>query len=153
MPSLRCHCSANFVLELLRCGQACKEFDAAYREVARKVQQRSLLRQRHPSMSQVIIARMDQSANEHTELIKGTPWLRFWQRLPHPLSADKKKRGVDVELRSVDTILDFLDEQEPVAGALPFRRALRAPKCAWTNEKRTTTTQTPQWLEAFKMGA
>eukprot|EP00913_Durusdinium_trenchii_P001175 g1080.t1 len=94
--------------------EACKEFDAAYREVARKVQQRSLLRQRHPSMSQVIIARMDQSANEHTELIKGTPWLRFWQRLPHPLSADKKKRGVDVELRSVDTILDFLDEQEPV---------------------------------------
>ncbi|CAJ1360601.1 unnamed protein product [Effrenium voratum] len=85
--------------------EACEEFDAAYREVARRVLHRKTQRGRSPSLSRVVIARIDQSANEHTELIKGTPWLRFW-----PASAMKKP--VEVEFRSVDTILDFLDEQE-----------------------------------------
>eukprot|EP00438_Fugacium_kawagutii_P030370 Skav223253 [mRNA] locus=scaffold2231:600340:605882:- [translate_table: standard] len=90
--------------------EACNDFDAAYREVARKVENRRLLHGRKPSMSQVVIARIDQSKNEHTELIKGTPWLRFWPRGSAPRKGNK--RGIDVELRSVDGILDFLDEQE-----------------------------------------
>lgn len=88
--------------------EACNEFDAAYREVARKVQNRQLLQGRKPSMSHVVIARMDQSNNEHTELIKGTPWLRFWPRS----IGSRSKRSTDVELRSVDAILEFLDQQE-----------------------------------------
>lgn len=87
--------------------EACDEFDAAYREVAQKVQNRRLLQGRRPSMSRVVIARIDQSNNEHTELIKGTPWLRFW-----PRKTGGPKRYLDVELRSVESILDFLDEQE-----------------------------------------
>ena len=87
--------------------EACDEFDAAYREVAQKVENRRLLQGRRPSMSRVVIARIDQSNNEHTELIKGTPWLRFW-----PRGGSGPKRYLDVELRSVESILDFLDEQE-----------------------------------------
>lgn len=37
------------------------------------------------------------SNNEHTELIKGTPWLRFWPRS----IGSRSKRSTDVELRSV----------------------------------------------------
>eukprot|EP00435_Cladocopium_sp_Y103_P062223 s1104_g23.t2 len=91
--------------------EACNEFDAAYREVARKVQNRQLLQGRTPSMSHVVIARIDQSNNEHTELIKGTPWLRFWPRSIRSVK-DGRKRSTDVELRSVDAILEFLDEQD-----------------------------------------
>jgi len=93
--------------------EACNEFDAAYREVARKVQNRQLLQGRKPSMSHVVIARMDQSNNEHTELIKGTPWLRFWPRSGSVKDGRKRsKRSTDVELWSVDAILEFLDQQE-----------------------------------------
>lgn len=83
--------------------EACDEFDGPYREVAKAVAERQRPGRR-PSLSRVVVARIDQSENEHTELIKGTPWLRFFPR--------GRKRAFDVEHRSVEAILDFLDEQE-----------------------------------------
>ena len=60
------------------------------------------------------------SNNEHTELIKGTPWLRFWPRG----TGSGPKRYLDVELRSVESILDFLDEQDRVQPQSPLQNAI-----------------------------
>jgi len=85
------------------CAQ-CDEFKAAFEEVARRVQ---VAAKKAPSSSpwrRVLVARMDQTANEHTETVKGTPWMKFWPR-------GRRKKPIDVELRSVDLISDFIDEQ------------------------------------------
>ncbi|CAE8615959.1 unnamed protein product [Polarella glacialis] len=82
--------------------ESCNEFDEAYRQVARKIRELSL--PQNSPWSNVIVARIDQSANEHTEFIKGTPWLKYWPR-------GLKKRPVDVELRSVESIMQFLEER------------------------------------------
>lgn len=86
---------------------ACEEFAPAFKEVAAKVEDAK--RRKNLAFSNLIIARMDQSANEHPERVRGTPWLRYWQR-QRP-SSRKAKRPVDVELRSVDSIWAFLEER------------------------------------------
>jgi len=80
---------------------ACKEFDSAYREVARRVQ--DMRRKRSTALANLTVARIDQTANEHPEVVKGTPWLKYWPRGP-------RKKALDVELRNVDRIMGFLEE-------------------------------------------
>lgn len=82
--------------------EACEEFAKAYQEVAQRLS--DVVRREDSVLSRTLIARIDQSANEHTELIRGTPWMRYWPR-------GHRKRPVDVELRNVDRILAFLEEQ------------------------------------------
>lgn len=81
---------------------ACLEFDAPYTEVARRVQ--AAKAKSGSVFKKLIVARIDQSVNEHSELIKGTPWMKFWP-------TGRRKRPLDVELRNVDHILDFLEEK------------------------------------------
>merc|ERR1712061_862632 len=78
----------------------CEAFEAAYEEVAKRVERAR--NKGNAYFDRLIIARIDQSANEHSERVHGTPWLRYWK-------PGKKKRPVDVELRSADTIWDFLE--------------------------------------------
>jgi len=82
------------------CG-ACDEFAQAYGEVARRVQQ---ARQKESGLlKHTIVARLDQSRNEHSERVTGTPWMKYWPR-------GRAKRPVDVELRNIDSIMEFLEE-------------------------------------------
>lgn len=80
----------------------CDEFQPAFLEVARTVQ-RYKASKRSGLYGKLLIATLDQSANEHSEIVKGTPWMRYWPRGP-------KRRPSDVELRSVDSILEYLEE-------------------------------------------
>lgn len=82
--------------------EACEEFAKPYEEVARRV--KDAQRGMGALLSHAVVARIDQSKNEHPELVRGTPWLRYWPR-------GRRKRPVDVELRSPDSILTFLEEQ------------------------------------------
>jgi len=55
-----------------------------------------------PATSDGTGSNCSRSNNEHTELIKGTPWLRFWPRSGSVKDGRKRsKRSTDVELRSV----------------------------------------------------
>lgn len=95
--------AAVLVVFVSRDCEACDEFADAYRQIAKRAE----LARSKPGASaflrHLIVARMDQ-ANEHSERIKGTPWLRFWPR-------GSNKRPFDVELRSVDSIWEFLEDQ------------------------------------------
>jgi len=81
---------------------ACDEFAGPFQELALKVQAES--QKARSAIGSPTLARMDQSINEHPVLVKGTPWLRYWPR-------GHRKQPVDVELRSVSSILDFLEER------------------------------------------
>eukprot|EP00420_Gonyaulax_spinifera_P028488 CAMPEP_0197918652 /NCGR_PEP_ID=MMETSP1439-20131203/85852_1 /TAXON_ID=66791 /ORGANISM="Gonyaulax spinifera, Strain CCMP409" /LENGTH=502 /DNA_ID=CAMNT_0043540775 /DNA_START=9 /DNA_END=1515 /DNA_ORIENTATION=+ len=103
--------SSVFVAFVSASCSACEEFEGAFKEVATRVQE---ARQKEGSIfSHLVIARIDQSKNEHSELIKGTPWLRYWPRGEH-------KRSLEVELRSVESIWDYLEERavEEADGAM-----------------------------------
>jgi len=81
----------------------CTSFEPAFKAVARQLLDAQARKTKSPAKS-LRLARIDQSANEHSEIIQGTPWLRFWP-------VGKKKRPVDVNRRSVDSLWDFLHEQ------------------------------------------
>jgi len=81
---------------------ACEEFASSYRDVAQRLE---TARRKDPrAFPHLILARIDQSANEHSELIKGTPWLRYWP-------PGRRKKSVEVEPRGADNIWSFLEEQ------------------------------------------
>jgi len=79
----------------------CDDFASAYVEVARRIE--ALKQKARNPLRHVVIARIDHSVNEHSETIKGTPWMRYWAR-------GRRKRPVDVELRSVEHIMNYLEE-------------------------------------------
>merc|ERR1712048_378081 len=84
---------------------ACHEFARTYQEFTTKVNaaQRT---NKNRALKELIVARIDQSTNEHSEIIKGTPWLRYWPRAPRA-----RKRGIDVECRSVECLWNFVEAQ------------------------------------------
>jgi len=84
--------------------EACDEFAGAFREVAAHVRAAQKKAPESSLFRHLTVARIDQSTNEHPELVKGTPWLRYWPK-------GAKKKPLDVELRSVDSIIDYLEEQ------------------------------------------
>eukprot|EP00933_Yihiella_yeosuensis_P079928 TRINITY_DN93346_c0_g1_i1.p1 TRINITY_DN93346_c0_g1~~TRINITY_DN93346_c0_g1_i1.p1 ORF type:complete len:526 (-),score=94.59 TRINITY_DN93346_c0_g1_i1:216-1682(-) len=106
---------------------ACVEFDDAYREVARRVESEKKKGAGRSMLSRTIVVRMNQSANEHTEDIKGTPWLKYWGR------SKKKKKALDVELRSVESIMSYLEEQaeqEAEESAKPEKKSKKKSKAS-----------------------
>jgi len=93
--------NVSVLVEFVSSGcDACKEFASAFEEVATQVAQAR--RRGEGLLASTVVARIDQSLHEHTERIMGTPWLRYWPR-------GLQKHAVDVQLRSVSSILDFLE--------------------------------------------
>lgn len=82
---------------------ACKDFDKVYSKLARHVEE--LQNDMPRRYGHLVVARVDQTANEHPEEIPGTPALRYW-----PQGAQKKSKAL-FELQNVNVILDFLEER------------------------------------------
>jgi hypothetical protein len=94
--------SAVLVVFVSSSCEACTSFEAAYEDVARRVER--IRGKGNSYFDRLTIARIDQSANEHSLYVRGTPWLKYW-------ASGKKKKPVDVELRSADSLWDFLEGQ------------------------------------------
>merc|ERR1711871_1322858 len=83
--------------------RACTEFQKTYKQLSSRVQDMQRKRRKH--FFNLTLARIDQTANEHSEFVGGTPALRYW-----PRGYNKRSRDW-FELKDVGKIFDFLEER------------------------------------------
>eukprot|EP00929_Paragymnodinium_shiwhaense_P100896 TRINITY_DN63593_c0_g1_i1.p1 TRINITY_DN63593_c0_g1~~TRINITY_DN63593_c0_g1_i1.p1 ORF type:complete len:460 (-),score=110.55 TRINITY_DN63593_c0_g1_i1:355-1734(-) len=79
--------------------ELCTDFSVTYEGIAKRVAEAQSLGR---GLEGVVVAKIDQTENEHPEMVKGTPWLRYWPR-------GKRKKSLDVDSRSPDGIFDYLE--------------------------------------------
>lgn len=93
------------LVEFVSAGcEPCEEFREAYEEAGRRARAAAEQAASTSAWRGLVVARIDQTANEHTQSVRGTPWMKFWPRGP-------RRKPMDVELRSVESIMAFLEEQ------------------------------------------
>mmetsp|Transcript_107880 Transcript_107880/g.315380 ORF Transcript_107880/g.315380 Transcript_107880/m.315380 type:complete len:406 (+) Transcript_107880:97-1314(+) len=95
--------AALLVLFVSQDCAACSDLAGTFREAARRVRD-ARAKASGGAYRHLTIARIDQSANEHSEVVRGTPLLRYW---PGGL----KKRTADVDRLEVGSIWSFLEEK------------------------------------------
>jgi len=78
---------------------ACLDFGRRMRQLGKMVEA-SRQSPKNP-FDDLIIASIDQTANEHPVEMRGTPWLRYWPRAV-------PRNWVDVPVRTVDSMYNFL---------------------------------------------
>eukprot|EP00929_Paragymnodinium_shiwhaense_P080106 TRINITY_DN41754_c0_g1_i3.p2 TRINITY_DN41754_c0_g1~~TRINITY_DN41754_c0_g1_i3.p2 ORF type:complete len:404 (-),score=137.43 TRINITY_DN41754_c0_g1_i3:533-1744(-) len=88
------------------CGP-CREFEERYEELGRLVEKSK--RQANSNLKHVVLGRIDQSSNEHPEVIKGTPHLLYY---PRARKKKQKRKPVEVSAsKTAEDLLEFLEEQ------------------------------------------